>query len=60
MTQESFVRQLKALSHWKGVRGRLAELKVPVLVAKQTGLLDRDAFDRASGNVGLDPGERAG
>jgi Na+/H+-dicarboxylate symporter len=36
------------------------QVLVPVLVAKETGLLDREAFDRASGEVDLSPGERAG
>jgi len=36
------------------------QVLVPVLVAKETGLLDHGAYERASGNVGLDPGERAG
>jgi hypothetical protein len=27
---------------------------VPVLVAKETGLLDRETYDRASSNIGLE------
>lgn len=30
------------------------QVLVPVLVAKQTGLLDREAFERASSNVGIE------
>ncbi|MGO1541138.1 MAG: dicarboxylate/amino acid:cation symporter [Luteimonas sp.] len=30
------------------------QMLVPVLVAKETGLLDREVFDRASSNVGLE------
>ncbi|HYG06444.1 MAG TPA: dicarboxylate/amino acid:cation symporter [Stenotrophomonas sp.] len=37
------------------------QMLVPVLVAKQTGLLDRAAYQRASSNVGLEhPGEQPG
>ena len=32
------------------------QMLVPVLVAKETGLLDRQAYDRASSNVGLEHG----
>ena len=32
------------------------QMLVPVLVAKETGLLDREAYDRASSNVGLEHG----
>jgi len=31
------------------------QVLVPVLVAKQTGILDREVYDRASSNVGLEP-----
>ncbi|HRO26448.1 MAG TPA: dicarboxylate/amino acid:cation symporter, partial [Luteimonas sp.] len=30
------------------------QVLVPVLVAKQTGLLDREVFERASSNVGVE------
>ncbi len=33
------------------------QMLVPVLVAKQTGLLDRQVYERASSNVGLDAGD---
>ena len=36
------------------------QMLVPVLVARETGLLDRDTYQRASSNVGIDAGERAG
>jgi Na+/H+-dicarboxylate symporter len=36
------------------------QVLVPVLVAQETGLLDRQAYDRASGNVGIDAEGRAG
>jgi Na+/H+-dicarboxylate symporter len=36
------------------------QVLVPVLVARQTGLLDREVFERASSNVGLEAGEEAG
>jgi Na+/H+-dicarboxylate symporter len=35
------------------------QMLVPVLVAKETGLLDREVYDTASSNVGIDAGERA-
>jgi Na+/H+-dicarboxylate symporter len=31
------------------------QVLVPVLVAKQTGLLDREVYEAASSNVGVDP-----
>ncbi len=40
------------------------QVLVPVLVARQTGLLDREAYDTASSNIGLEDevavGERRG
>ena len=33
------------------------QVLVPVLVARQTGLLDREVFERASSNVGVEAGE---
>jgi Na+/H+-dicarboxylate symporter len=33
------------------------QMLVPVLVAKETGLLDREVYERASSNVGLDVAE---
>ncbi|WNG17703.1 alpha/beta fold hydrolase [Cystobacter fuscus] len=36
VTKESFLRQVKALTQWKGTRARLGELKLPVLVANGT------------------------
>src|SRR5690606_21839782 len=33
------------------------QMLVPVLVAKETGLLDRQVYERASSNVGLDAGD---
>jgi Na+/H+-dicarboxylate symporter len=35
------------------------QMLVPVLVAKQTGLLDREVYERASSNVGVERGEAA-
>ncbi len=35
------------------------QMLVPVLVAKQTGLLDREVYERASSNVGMERGETA-
>ena len=35
------------------------QMLVPVLVAKQTGLLDREVYERASSNVGMERGEAA-
>ncbi len=35
------------------------QMLVPVLVAKETGLLDREVFDAASSNVGIAEGEAA-
>ena len=36
------------------------QVLVPVLVAKETGLLDREVYERASSNVGVEEGEEAG
>ncbi|EPX55964.1 alpha/beta hydrolase fold having protein [Cystobacter fuscus DSM 2262] len=36
VTKESFLRQVKALTQWKGTRARLGELKLPILVANGT------------------------
>ncbi|MGJ4729792.1 dicarboxylate/amino acid:cation symporter [Luteimonas sp. SDU101] len=36
------------------------QVLVPVLVARQTGLLDREAYERASSNVGVEAGETDG
>jgi pimeloyl-ACP methyl ester carboxylesterase len=36
VTTESFMRQVKALTQWKGVRDRLGDLGLPVLVANGT------------------------
>ena len=37
------------------------QVLVPVLVAKETGLLDREIYERASSNVGMEfPDERQG
>ncbi|MBJ6980015.1 dicarboxylate/amino acid:cation symporter [Luteimonas sp. MC1895] len=33
------------------------QVLVPVLVSKQTGILDREVYDRASSNVGIDDGD---
>lgn len=33
------------------------QVLVPVLVARETGLLDREVYDAASSNVGLEPGD---
>ena len=35
------------------------QVLVPVLVAKETGLLDREVYERASSNVGLEEGDEA-
>ncbi|WP_132999283.1 dicarboxylate/amino acid:cation symporter [Luteimonas arsenica] len=35
------------------------QVLVPVLVAKQTGLLDREVYERASSNVGVEDGDPA-
>ena len=35
------------------------QMLVPVLVAKETGLLDRDVYEAASSNVGIAQGEPA-
>jgi Na+/H+-dicarboxylate symporter len=35
------------------------QVLVPVLVAKQTGLLDREVYEAASSNVGIDPASPA-
>ena len=35
------------------------QMLVPVLVAKETGLLDREVYDAASSNIGIAEGERA-
>ena len=35
------------------------QVLVPVLVGKQTGLLDRAVYERASSNVGLEEGDAA-
>ena len=35
------------------------QVLVPVLVAKETGLLDREVYERASSNVGLEDGDEA-
>ncbi|MEN1939770.1 dicarboxylate/amino acid:cation symporter [Luteimonas sp. MJ174] len=35
------------------------QVLVPVLVAKETGLLDREVYERASSNVGVEEGDRA-
>ena len=36
------------------------QVLVPVLVARETGLLDRAAYERASGDVGLEADSRVG
>src|SRR5690606_16070179 len=36
------------------------QVLVPVLVARQTGLLDREVYERASSNVGVEAGEAPG
>ena len=36
------------------------QMLVPVLVAKQTGMLDREVYDAASTDVGLDEGGQRG
>ncbi|MCW4453757.1 dicarboxylate/amino acid:cation symporter [Flavobacterium sp. MXW15] len=36
------------------------QMLVPVLVAKETGLLDQKVYDAASSNVGIEEGEEAG
>ena len=35
------------------------QMLVPVLVAKETGLLDREVYEAASSNVGIAEGEKA-